>query len=690
MGARPVRTLTGLLDRRDKGVLSVLLFIRGIPPPCIRDENKPKRIEMNAFSELFRPGRINRLKIDNRIVMAAIGSKLADEEGYVTDRAIDYYVERAKGGVGLIIVKFTSVTANARGSRNHLAACEDKFVPRLQDLSSAVKRHGARVALQLGHHGNNSSHPRRQHGFPPGEQVIVGPSPVAYIETGVVPRELTRDEIHELVEAFASASQRAKEAGFDAVEFHGAHGKLISQFLSPYYNRRADEYGGGVENRARFGSEILAAARDKVGADFPLIMRIDGWDGYEGGLALEEAVAVAPLFVAAGADALHVSAGASEATHWQFLTYMQESGGLVHLADAVKKAVTVPVITVGKLGDPVLAEAVLKGGKADFIALGRPLVADPHLPRKTREGRLEEIRGCIYCNNCVGSGSYKEWSCTVNPAVMREREFQIKPAPAVKEVMVIGGGLAGMEAAKVCSQRGHKVTLFEKTKELGGQWNIACRQEYKRHFATVIQRLEREMDEAGVKVVFDTEVTKDLVIMQNPDAVIIATGATPADLPVRGADHKNVVQANDVIRGAVTVGDRVVVIGGRHVGLEVAIALARQGKDVSLVTRRKVGRDVRKATRLALLDRLMEQKVRLYPYFEVVEIRDNGVMAVNEGTLFFLKADTVVLGVGATPEKGLIDMLRPVVAELHAIGDCVEPKDALAAISQDAEVGRIV
>ena len=645
---------------------------------------------MDTFTELFRPGRINDLEMKNRIVMAAVGSSLADDEGYVTDRAIDYYVERARGGVGLIIVKLTSVMANARGSRHHLAAYDDSFIPRLADLASAVKGHGARVALQLGHHGNNASHPRRQECFPPGDQVVVGPSPVAYIETGVIPHELTRTEIHELVAAFASAALRAKQAGFDAVELHGAHGKLISQFLSPYYNRRTDEYGGSVRNRARFGSEILAAARRNVGPDFPLIMRMDGCDGYEGGFSLEEAVATAPLFVAAGADALHVSAGASEATHRQFLTYLQESGALVHLAEAVRKVVSVPVIAVGKLGDPRLAEEVLKKGQADFIALARPLIADPHLPNKAREGRPDEIRSCISCNNCVGSGSYQGWSCTVNPSVMREREYAITPAPVKKRVMVIGGGLAGMEAAAVCAQRGHAVTLYEKTGELGGQWNIACMQEHKGHFASVTRRLRREMDDAGVTLLLGTEATRELVEERRPDVVIVATGAIPATLPVRGADKQNVVQANDVIRGAVPVGDRVVVIGGRHVGMEVAVALARRGKDLSLVTRRKVGRDVRKATRLALLELLLEQKVRLYPYFEVVEIRDGGVMAVNEGTLLFFPADTVVLGVGAAPVTELMETLRPVVPELHAIGDCVEPRDSLAAISQGAAVGRIV
>jgi 2,4-dienoyl-CoA reductase-like NADH-dependent reductase (Old Yellow Enzyme family)/thioredoxin reductase len=648
-----------------------------------------QRMTVDVFRELFRPGRINRLELKNRFIMAAAGNAMADDEGFVADRAIDYCVERAKGGVGLVIVKFTSVIANARGSRNHMAAFDDKFIPRLRDLSIAVQRHGARVALQLGHHGNDLSLPRRQSGFSPGEQPVVAPSPVPYVATGVIPKPLSREEISELVKAFAQACRRAKEAGFDAVEFHGAHGYLISQFLSPYYNRRADEYGGSPEKRARFGAEILMAARREVGPHFPLIMRMDGWDGYEGGLVLEEAVKVAPLFVEAGADALHVSAGAREAVHWQFLSYLQESAGLVHLAEAVKKVVNIPVITVGKLGDPVVAEQVLKQGRADFIALARPLIADPHLVRKVQEGRPEEIRSCIYCSNCLGE-SYKGWSCMLNPGVLREREFEIKPAPRSKRVMVAGGGLAGMEAAKVCAQRGHQVTLYEKSNALGGQWNIACLQEHKGHFATVTRRLREEMDKAGVRVHLNTEVTHELVEKQNPDAVIVATGAAPASLHARGAEGGNVVQANDVICGTANVGDKVVIIGGRYVGMEVAITLAQKGKNVSLLTRRKVGRNVRKNIRLLLMDRLIENGVKLYADSEAVDIRPDGVAAVCEGNLFFLKADTVILAVGATPESTLIEALKSRVLELHAVGDCVEPRDALAAVKQGAEVGRIV
>jgi len=278
----------------------------------------------------------------------------------------------------------------------------------------------------------------------------------------------------------------------------------------------------------------------------------------------------------------------------------------------------------------------------------------------------------------------------LNPGVLREREFEITPALRTKRVMVAGGGLAGMEAAKVCAQRGHHVTLYEKNSALGGQWNIASQQEHKGHFATVTRRLRQEMDQAVVRVVLNTEVTKELLRKQNPDALIVATGAAPASLKVRGATGENVVQANDVICGNADVGDKVVVIGGRYVGMELAVTLSQKGKDVSLLTRRKVGRNVRKNIRLFLMEQLVGYGVKLYPDSEAVEIRPNGVIAVCEGNLFFLRADTVILAVGATPENTLIGELKSAVSELHAIGDCVEPRDALAAVKQGAEVGRIV
>jgi NADPH-dependent 2,4-dienoyl-CoA reductase/sulfur reductase-like enzyme len=338
----------------------------------------------------------------------------------------------------------------------------------------------------------------------------------------------------------------------------------------------------------------------------------------------------------------------------------------------------------------VLAEKVLQEGKADFVALGRPLLVDPYLPLKAKEDRLQDICRCIYCGNCAahsGDGKGDRRPCIWNPELAREGKLRIQTSPTAKSVMVIGGGLAGMEAGRVAAERGHKVTLYERNSALGGQWNIACRQEHKRHFAAFAERLQQGLNKAGVTVVFNQEVTPELVRQKSPDAVILATGATPAKLNVRGVEGKNVVQATDVICGKVNVGDRVVVVGGRYVGIEIAISLAQQNKKVSLVTRRRLGRDIGRANMAALRDLLIEHGVHVYPDSEVVEISGNGVLSVNFGSLFFLKADTVVLAVGFTPEKELMDKLGSLVPEIHTVGDCVEPKDALAATSQGAEVG---
>ena len=647
-------------------------------------------MKLSYFKKLFEPGRIGSLSIKNRLVMAAMSNSTCDDEGYVTDRTIEHYVERAKGDVGLIIVQFTSVMANARGSIHHMALYDDKFIPKMRDLPKAVKKYGARVALQLAHAGS-PSRPMRLAGFSSGEQAAVAPSAIPNLVTGFVPRELTREEILELVEAFSQAARRAKEAGFDAVEINGTHGKLINQFLSSYYNRRSDEYGGSLENRARFACEVLDAIRRKVGSAFPVIMRMSGRDGFEGGIELAEAVKVAQMYVEAGAQALNVSAGCDEARHWTYMTYMQESGGLVYLAEAIKQAVNVPVIAVGKLGDPWLAERVLQEGKADFIALGRSLLVDPDWPLKVKEGRLQEICHCIYCGNCqahMGDSKVSRLRCIWNPELVRNEKQIAQTSPTTKSVMVIGGGLAGMEAGRIAAERGHQVTLYERSGQLGGQWNIACQQDHKRHFSAFTERLKQGLIKAGVHVILNQAVTPEFVKQKKPDVIILATGATPAKLNVPGAEAKNVVQATDVICGKADVGNRVVVVGGRYVGIEIAIFLAQQNKKVSLVTRRRLGRDIgNRANMGALRDLLIEHGAYVYPDSEVVEISEHGILSVNFGSLFFLKADTIVLAVGFTPEKALMDQLGSLAPEVHAVGDCIEPQDALAAINQGAEVG---
>jgi 2,4-dienoyl-CoA reductase-like NADH-dependent reductase (Old Yellow Enzyme family)/pyruvate/2-oxoglutarate dehydrogenase complex dihydrolipoamide dehydrogenase (E3) component len=637
---------------------------------------------MGQLLKLFEPGRIGKLELPNRLIMAPMGTGGYDEQGRIVDRVIDYYVARAKGGVGLIIGQSSEILReSALPGRSWIF--DDSFISRFRELTSAVHEQGGRIAWQLLHRGKALSrwlstveHPERFK--------VIGP------------QEASKEDIARLLAGYAEAARRVKESGFDAVEIHGAHGFLIAQWLSPRYNRRNDGYGGDAEKRARFACEVIAQVRKKVGADFPISFRFSGSDFIEGGKTLEDSIRQAPLFVEAGADALHVSAGETESFDCECPCYLFPDGVFVHLADGIKKTVSVPVIAVGKIADPLLAERILTDGKADFIAMGRALLADPDLPNKAREGRLEDIRRCIHCNNCHGGGwrmQRKEpgISCTINPAVMREKTFDLTPTSSPKRVMVVGGGLAGMEAARTLAERGHQVSLYERSDRLGGQWNVAAQYESKKGYARVTEYMSQGLGKAGVKVTLNKEVTRHLVEEIKPDVLVVATGAVSRRLDVPGVDGKNVVQAIDVLAGKATVDQRAVVIGGRARGMEVALLLAAEGKRVSLVTKAKLGEDgvpMERSTYLALRNRLIQSGVYLYTSSPVSEITDNGVYIEYGGELVFLEADTVVLAVGAASQNGLIRELGSSRASVYAIGDCVEPRDAMEAIRQGAEIGR--
>ncbi|MFC1919677.1 NADH:flavin oxidoreductase, partial [Chloroflexota bacterium] len=383
------------------------------------------------------------MEIRNRIVMPPMGTSFHTEDGYVTDGTRTYYEERAKGGVGLVIVEYTYVHSSGRASIHQLSIDSDKRITRLSTLAQAIKRHGARAAIQLHHAGYNTR-------LSVTGQQPVAPSPVA-LPGMEVPRELTTGEIQNMVALFAQAAWRAKEAGFDAVELHGAHKYLIAQFLSPASNKRCDIYGGSLENRARFLLEVIKAIKAMVGPGFPVWSRINGEEvGMQGGLGIEEVREVVVMAERAGMDAVHVSG--MPAIRGPFFPI----GWGVHNAEVIKKGVSIPVIVVGKL-NPELAERVLEEGKADLVSMGRPLIADPELPNKMAEGRLDDIRPCIYCSICAsGIGT----QCSVNPAVGQERVYAaLPPATVVKKVIVVGGGPAGMEAARVAALRGCKVEL---------------------------------------------------------------------------------------------------------------------------------------------------------------------------------------------------------------------------------------
>jgi 2,4-dienoyl-CoA reductase-like NADH-dependent reductase (Old Yellow Enzyme family)/thioredoxin reductase len=591
--------------------------------------------------------------------------------GTITQRIIDHYAERAKGGTGLIIVEATTMDwPVGKVGSCPLRLDRDSYIHGFRDLVEAVHAHGAKVAVQLQHVGGQTNR-RNTEGAQP-----VAPSVVPF-PRGDTPRALTIEEIRSVIREFAESILRAKTAGFDAVEIHGAHGYLVTQFHSPYFNKRTDLYGGSFQNRMRFAEELVEAAREKVGGDFPLIFRFSADEHVAGGVDVEEATRIARTLEEAGVDAIDVSAGVHAARPWIFPPMAMPRACNVDTAKAIKAAVDVPVIVVGRLGDPVLAEQVLVENKADMIALGRPLLADPYLPWKAAEGREEDICPCISCNACIDR-LVRGWSvgCAVNPALGKERQYGLDRAASSKKVLVAGGGPAGMEAARVAAWRGHDVVLYEKGSELGGQLLLASRPSFKKDLVDLVEYLRTQLEKSGARVELEQEVTAELVRDAAADAVIIAAGAEALRPQIPGIDGDNVATAESVLRGESEVGKSVVVAGGGRLGLEIAWSLAQRDCAVQLVEMEAdVGVDMEACERTHLLEKLDEHDVSIVTNTRIKEVTGSSVELVDRAwNTRSLDCDTVVLALGYTPRVGLAEELESSGIEVYAIGDCVQPR----------------
>jgi len=628
---------------------------------------------------LFTPIRIGSLELKNRIVMAPMATHYADESGAVTERLKNYYAERARGGAGLIAIESGYIHPLGRGGTRRLGLHEDRLIPGLQDLVNAVHAGGAKICSLL-HHAGRQINVKNTWG-----QYPVSASSLPAAMEGVVPRTLKVPEIEELVEAFGQGARRSQAAGFDAILIHAAHGYLIHQFLSPLSNVRRDRYGGTFRRRVRFLQEIVLRCQESVGKDFPLMVRISASEFIPGGITLKDGQKIARHLEEWGVKAIHVSGGTHDTVEMEIPPMAMPRGCLVHLAEGVKKAVRIPVGTVGRIVDPKMAEEILRQGKADLIAMARALLADPAFPKKTEEGRFEDIRPCIACLQGCRDHLYQGLpiTCLVNPRAGMEAEYKIEPAEKKKKVFIIGAGPGGMEAARVAALRGHDVTLAEKENRLGGQFQLASLPAGKEEIGVYLHYLSGQLKKLGVKVQLNREVTPDRLEEMKADAVILAAGGLPLIPGISGIDQENVLTAWDALLHPEKVGAKVVIIGGGSVGAETAKFLLDLRKDVTLAEMLpSIAADAEGVNRKILLRSLGEKSAKIRVLTRVTAILAQGVEIEVGGRKEILAADTVVLAAGTRPNDGLEAALRARSVEFQKIGDCAEPRKAIDAIHE--------
>ena len=670
------------------------------------------------MSELFEKINIGQITLKNRLIMSAMDLGFTSD-GTINDRIINFYRERAKGGVGLIVVGGCYPEINGKVWKSIIGLDRDELIPGLKRLTDAIHRYDVRVAAQLLHAGRSAS------SFFTKMQPVA-PSAVAYRSIKQEPRALTIPEIKTVINNYVSATLRAKKAGFDAVELHGGMGYLINQFLSKATNKRNDEYGGSLENRVRFAQEMILAIKETVGKDYPIIFRMSGDDLVEEGLKIEESVEIARILQQAGADAFNVSPGWHESKTPIMLMSIPRMA-YAYLSAKIKSQLTVPVIASVRINDLKLAEEILDNEQADMVSIGRPLIVDPELPNKYKNGQFNDIRTCIACNQgCFDSLlNFKPVSCTYNAMVGHEGEYKITKAGKPKKVVVVGGGPGGMEAARVLALKGHNVTLYEKNNQLGGQLRYAYIPPGREEIQNIISYLERQISKLKVTIKMGKEADLQTLEEEHPDVIIVATGGRPIMLNLRGIKGENVSIASSVLEGKITTGRDVVIIGGGTIGCEVALYVAKQGamrpdvacfllkhkvldaadiveytskgnRNITLLEmKRKVGGGFGFSTRWVILNELKDAGIKEITEVKVKEIINNhsengqihrGVVYEKDGQEHFIKADTVIVAVGYSPNNELQKQVEGKFPETYFIGDCVKVRTALEAIHEGFQV----
>lgn len=665
------------------------------------------------FERLTEPGKIGNMGLKNRMVMPGMGTNLAAADGTVSDVIVNYYARRANGGVGLIITEVCCPEPLGRVIPGELEITHGRFMPGLSRIPHAVHSGGAKICLQLAHGGCFAS------------ESVTGQRPISpsgvgtFLLPGDKPRAMTIDEIRGLIEQYGLAAQRARQCGFDAVELHGAHGYMPLQFLSAYTNRRTDEYGGSLENRARFALETISAIKKHAGEDFTLIYRLSAYEDVPEGVTIEEACTFAKWAEETGADAIHVSAGTWDSRLKNYMAVMAGElspegkdlslgvsismwvppnytprGSMIPFAAAVKKHVTVPVIAVCSI-TPEMAEAALDRGEADFVSMGRQIIADPDCPAKITAKRPEMIRRCLRCNVCLGEVMESRGiSCAVNPEAGKEYEsfVQVAPAPFKKKVAVVGAGPAGMQATLTATERGHEVTLFEREERLGGALHHVGIPDFKVDYRDYSGYIISAVENCGAEIRTGSEVKADTLAEGGYDTIIVATGASTYKPPIEGSADESIQDPLKVLEGEIAEGKKIVVCGAGLVGCEVAMFLAERGKSVIMIDRLpEPAPGMTIFTKWVLNAKLAELGIEMKLEHEITKMTGRSVECRHEGSMVLCDADAVVCALGLRPRDRLTGELRSLLgnsAEVIPVGDTNSPREIMDAVHEGFHAAR--
>lgn len=634
------------------------------------------------YKKLLSPGKIGSLELKNRAIMAPMSAALGNPDGTVSDPLIAYLTARANGGVGMIITEYCFVTEDGRSSDHQISITDDDKIPGLKKLVDAVHAHGAKICLQLQHGGRRSM------------VRVMAPSAIMKQTDRVTPYEMTTQDVHDLIHAFIAAAVRAKKAGFDMVEVHCSHGYLLNDFVSPSANRRTDEFGGGITGRAKVPVMIIEGIKKVCGEDYPVSVRLNGDDMVSDGNLGRDSAALAMLMEEAGADLLDVSGGMN-GVGYGIAPAAVKTGYNTDPAEEIRRVVSIPVAVAGRINEPEYAESLLRKGDVEFITLGRALFADPEFVNKAAQGKEEEICPCVGClQRCYGSyghgGQFR--GCMVNPFSMRETVLKIEPAETKKKVVVVGAGIAGMEAAWTAAARGHAVELFEQGTYPGGQFRIAAIPPHKQMLARACVYYSNMCKKYGVHMHYNTKADRELIESCNPDVVVVATGGNPLVPGIPGLRESGYIANREILLGRIAPGNKSLILGGGLQGAETADFMAEHGYEVTVVEMRNgIAVDDHPATQKLLLERLASNHVGLITSATVKTVYPDGVDYEKDGEIIGLRGfDSIILAFGTRPEHTLAEELEGMDAEVVTVGDAAKAGNAVEAIYRGAVLGTTI